>query len=147
MNLQAWAMRMILWDGVLPLVVWGAPFVIAMIFPNVRGAIEIASIIIPITALIVRFNSGRQFIHSNNCLPLTQTVQVALLTVGILLLLLVDCFLILSHLGPGGNLVMTPEDFQICVFLFLTYFALIGIAMYPGRDRQSDCSSAPINDG
>ncbi|HVA50266.1 MAG TPA: hypothetical protein VNH11_28185 [Pirellulales bacterium] len=137
-----WLRRVVTWDALLPIVIWVAPSVIEVLLPNRRGAMEIAALVLPIAAVFLRFRAGMRHIASNRCSRLVRGVQVAVFMVGMLPLILFDCFMILSHnmpaLGP-----MPAEDVIVWSILLSIYVTAMVIAMYPGRlvDDNPYCGS------
>lgn len=127
-----WLRRIVTWDGLLPILMWLAPWAIETVLPNRRGAIEIAAVVLPIVALFLRFHSGIRQIASNRCAKLFRGVQFAVFVIGILPLVLFDCFMMLAHLMPAGG-PMAAEDVFVCTVLLLIYLTAMTIAMYPGR--------------
>lgn len=128
----SWLRRVVTWDGLLPVVISLVPSVIEFLFPNGRGAIEITAVVLPIAGVLLRFQAGMHHISSNRCSSLVRGVQVAVFMVGILPLVLFDCFMILSHVMPAGG-PMPAEDVIGWSLLLTIYFGAMVIAMYPGR--------------
>jgi hypothetical protein len=64
-NYGSWLRRLIAWDGLLPGCIVIVPAAIEILLPNHRGAIEIAALILPITAFFLRVRAGKHHIASN----------------------------------------------------------------------------------
>ena len=58
--------------------------------------------------------------------------------VGILPLVLMDCFLILSHLMPRGS-IFTAGEWPIWASMLAIYLTSMAVAMYPGRTGAPQC--------
>ena len=63
----SWFLTVISWDGLLPPVILIVPYLLNALFPNVRGVIEVASLLLPITAFFIRYFVGKRHIFSNHC--------------------------------------------------------------------------------
>lgn len=140
---KLWLTRVFRWDGVLPVVILLVPFVLRFLFPNQRGAIELASIILPIGGFVIRFLVGCHFINTNHCHSAFQTLQTCILVIGLGIMTLLDCIIILSVLMPQGALMVNAKDIAIWVSLYGTYLLLMIIAMYPGRAPIERPTSIP----
>jgi hypothetical protein len=60
-------------------------------------------------------------------------VQFAFLCLGLLVLALIDCVLMLSHIMPNGAAWATRSDRIVWAILASFYLTSMTIAMYPGR--------------
>lgn len=125
--------RLFTWDGILPFCILLVPSIIERLIPN-RGAIEIAAVSLPIIFFFVRIAIGCRHIDSNHCSPRFQKIQVWTLVFGVFLLVLIDAFLILSHVMPK-QAVNNPKDLMITATIIATYFLAMSVAMYPGRSK------------
>ncbi len=136
MTISRWWIRLVSWDGLLPLAVWYIPQCIEIFFPGRRGAIEIASLVVPVMAVLIRYYIGMELIRNNHCSKRFRIVQKAIFCIGILMLVMVDCVLILMHVMPknpnGGN----SDDLILILSFFGVYLLIMGVAMYPGRQLQ-----------
>jgi hypothetical protein len=137
----AWVLRIITWDAVLRVCVAFLPLAVKLLFPNRRAAMEVTAVILPIVAFLLRFRAGRRQIGSNRSPRAIQRIQFGVFCLGILPLVLIDSFLILSHLMPPGALWQHPGDRMILVLLFSIYLASMVVAMYPGRERRCAAES------
>jgi hypothetical protein len=131
-NYGSWFLRVLAWDGVLPAFIAFAPTGVEVLFPNHRGAVEITAVTLPIAAFGLRIRAGKRHIASNRCSEVVRFFQFCAFCLGILPLVLVDCFMILSHLMPGA-MFETYTDILICAITVSVYLTLMAVAMYPGR--------------
>jgi hypothetical protein len=143
-DIREWVIRIVKWDGILPAVVWTSPILVQLLFPNVRWAIEIVAVILPIIALLMRFMIGKRHIDSNRCKPLTRRLQLAVLCIGSIVLLLIDSVMILTHVMPKGAAFATTGDVIVWSALYGIYVASMTIAMYPGPAKSSNMQQHDI---
>ncbi len=130
-RIVSWLLQLIAWDGILPAAVWTIPFLFTLAFPNNRGLIEITAIVVPISALLIRFHVGRTRIRTNYCGEWMRRLQTMALCVGILAFLLIDAFIVLSHLVPE----QAEETTKFAAMFYLGfYIPLMAIALYPGTE-------------
>ena len=129
---RVWSARVITYDGLLPLVVWLMPWFVASIFPGQRGVVEIFAVVLPVVGCLIRFSFGRRLITTNLCSAQVRRFQLAALSVGLVLLALIDCVIMLLYVMPPGAFGQ-PADWGILVGLWAVYFSLMAGAMYPGR--------------
>ncbi len=61
-----WFVRVVTWDGLLPICVIGITDLLAVLAPNNRLPIEISAFVLPVTGILVRVVAGRRYI-TNNC--------------------------------------------------------------------------------
>lgn len=134
---RLWLWRLAKWDGMIPLVVWQLPKLIRTLLPNQRGVIEIVAIALPIAAFLLRVKFGRRHIRANQVGDRMRWMQFALFYVAAVLLALLDCVMVLSNLFPQGLLV-DRNDIIVTAVLYAIYFALMSVAMCPGRPDKSD---------
>ncbi|MHC5540161.1 hypothetical protein ACYOEI_18225 [Singulisphaera rosea] len=113
------------------------PMGVKSLFPGRRGAIELTAIILPIVALLIRFRAGKRHINANHCSHRIKLLQLGVFCLGVLPLVLTDCFFILSDLMPGGAFA-APGDRVILASLYSLYLVTMIVAMYPGRPDPSD---------
>lgn len=131
-----WALRVLTWDAVLPSCIAFAPLVVRHLFPNRRGAVELAAILLPVSAFLLRLRAGRIHIASNRCSRRFQRVQFLVLFLGIVPLVLIDCVVILSEIIPGGA--FGRGDLVVLAGMIGVYLAAMVVAMYPGREDVPD---------
>ena len=129
--LAGWLTRLTAYDGVLPLAIWLTPRFVALAFPNQRGLIEIIAIVLPVFGCLVRFYVGRRIIACNLCSKRVRWIQVVALSLGVVLLALVDCVIVLMYIMPRDAFVQ--NDWGILLVLWCFYFVLMAAAIYPGR--------------
>lgn len=134
-NYGRWLFQVIAWDGLLPAAVVLAPWGIQWVFPNRPGMIEIAGVTIPIVAFFVRVAAGRRHISSNHCGGILRCLQYIVFGLACLVLLLVDAFVILSHIVPQG-VAANEEDLMILAWLLSLYLLAMTFALFPGRQPR-----------
>jgi hypothetical protein len=130
---RAWIVRIAIWDGALPAVIWLAPVIVQGLIPNLRGPVEIVAVVLPIVAFFIRFHVGRWHISANHCRIELRRFQYVALCFGALVLVLVDAVLILTNIMPKGAVFVTVGDVIVWAILILTYLGAMSIAMYPGK--------------
>lgn len=131
-----WFLKLVAWDGVLPVIVLLAPTVVELQFPNRRDAMEFMALVLPITVFFVRFFVAKRHIESNQCTRLVRCFQIIALCLAILVLLLIDSFIILAHEMPKGALYATTTDRFVWGVLCFVYLTSMAFAMYPGRTSE-----------
>jgi hypothetical protein len=143
-NYGSWLRRLIAWDGLLPVGIAIVPTGIEILLPNRRGAIEVAAVILPITAFFLRVRAGKHQIGSNQCSTAIRRIQFCALCFGILPLALIDCVIVLSHVMPKGAMfeAIFGEDTDWLVLTVpVVYLTSMAVAMYPGQEAPSPESS------
>ncbi len=135
-----WLLRVIAWDGLLPVVVWGAPWAAQWLAPGDRGLMEILGVMLPLGALFVRYFIGARQIAANRCKPTVRRLQILALCLGIFMLVLIDSMMILSLEMPPGALFATTTDLIVWGVLYAVYILTMLVAMYPGRDADINSS-------
>ena len=132
-SFRSWLLRVVAWDGVLPLVLLGLPHGIHFLFPEAAGAIEILGVLLPIAAFFTRLVVGFRHIRENHCPALLQQLQYVVLFLGILGLVMFDAVMILQLNLPQGA--MQPGDLLVLFgIVFAIYLPCMILAMYPGRE-------------
>lgn len=125
-----WLRFVIAWDGILPICVALFPIAIRLVLPNVRDAIAITSVAVPVAALVIRIFVGNRHIARNRCGSLVRAVQYCFFLVGILSLMCVECI----FMAVGLNALLANEkDRYFTALAFGFYLVAMTIAMYPGR--------------
>lgn len=127
-----WLLRLIAWDGVLPVLVMIIPWFVQLQFPNRPHALELVAIVVPITAFFIRFFVARRHICSNHCTRIVRVIQTVALCLAILVLLMVDSLIILACEMPKGALFATSTDRMIWAGMYAFYLTCMAIALYPG---------------
>ncbi|MFM8405997.1 MAG: hypothetical protein ACKN94_01635 [Pirellulaceae bacterium] len=131
-----WLARAVGWDGVLPSIVWATPFVIRGIAPGNRRLAEIALLVLPVIAVLVRYYAGRKAIDRQQAGKGLRRCQQGALLAAIGLLLLLDAWWYLTFLLPADPATW-PFSRSTATRLYVVYFLLALFAMYPGNlDRR-----------
>lgn len=141
-----WLLLIVTWDGLLPFCVAIAPIGIKIVFPNVRGAVEITAVVLPVLAFLLRAANGIRQITATCGAGILRNIKQIAFGIGLLLLTLIDCVLILSHIMPRGALFAAKEDCLMWAALFSIYFASMAFAFFPGRadSGNSDHQANPL---
>jgi hypothetical protein len=134
-----WFFRLFSCDGLLPVVIVLIPGAIVLAMPGWRGLVELTAIALPIAAFGVRVHVGRRQIGSNACPRWFRGLQFAAFGAGLLILLLLDAFSILSWIMPPVD-PLSAEDFLIFGVFAAVYLVLMAVAMYPGLVLVEDPS-------
>jgi hypothetical protein len=137
LNYGSWFFRVISWDAILPFCLLIVPMLIELCFPNQRGVMEVVAVTLPIAAFLLRIRAGWRHITTNRCSDFVRRFQFFVFCLGILPLVLIDCFMILSHLMPQGAQFATRDDVIVLAIVFAIYLTLMTVAMYPGRALSS----------
>lgn len=138
LDLGAWLLRLLSWDGLLPVGICLAPALITMMLPGHPGTVELAAVFLPIAAFFLRFRAGGRQIGSNHCGAWVRRFQWCALVVGLLMLILFDAFVILSWIMPVVDPDAWKEDLIILGTLVGLYGIAMAVAMYPGRVPVDD---------
>ncbi|MHB1037359.1 MAG: hypothetical protein ACYC35_13730 [Pirellulales bacterium] len=128
-RLLSWLLTVLAWDGLLPLFVFSVPFVVEILVPNRRGAVELVAVAVPIVAFVVRYAVGRRHIATHNFSPAVRRVQFCVFVFGICSLVMIDSVLMLTHVMPKGAL---KGSGVVWAVLFSVYLTSMLIAMFPG---------------
>lgn len=131
--LATWLLRVFTWDGILPFCILAIPYVIHWALPNKRGLIEITAVALPIVAFFTRVIVGNRHIASNNCSHSFRKFQFGVFFLTIIVFIMVDCVMILSHLMPNAPL--NDTDYLIFAILIGLYLLAMAVAMYPGPPK------------
>jgi hypothetical protein len=135
LSYSSWLLRVIAWDGLMPIGVALIPTVIKILTPN-RGVLEITAIVTPVMMFVLRLIVGKNHIARNHCSEAVRSIQVCVFFVGIFVLAFVEGVVILSHLMPNGT--FKSEDLVVFAVLVSVYLTSMIIAMYPGRVSLQD---------
>jgi hypothetical protein len=133
-NFSRWMFRLFAWDGLLPAAVWSLPLLLRWCLPGNRGIIELVAVVLPVVGFFVRFYVGTRYIFSNGCGKLLRGCQVVSLVFGILVLVLIDCVMMLTHVMPPGEAFATKQDVLIWTGLYTFYLSMMALALYPGAE-------------
>lgn len=131
--LVRWIIQLFTYDGVLPAVVLLLPGVASLAF-GAGVVIELIAVVLPIVAFFVRSAVGLRNIEENVSGALLGALQKAALFVGLLLLVLVDAFMILTWRMPANALAW--GDYVFTAILYGCYLFLMAIATFPGLGRR-----------
>jgi hypothetical protein len=132
-NYGTWLLKLIAWDGALPIFIILVPTFVDLLFPNRRGAIEAAAVMVPIAAFFLRFFVGKRHINSNRCGRVIRKLQLVALCIGIFVLLMIDSLLILAHEMNRKAMFVAGADLIPLSIPFAIYLTLMAIALYPGK--------------
>jgi hypothetical protein len=145
--LTRWMIRVIAWDGILPLVIWLLPLAMSLILPpNRREWIVIPAVVLPIAAFFIRGAAGFRYIGANYCGRGLRIVQGTVFTLAIFLMVFVDCIGMLMHAINGAPPMRSLElrvAFIVFGSIFLAYLAAMTFAMYPGKPPGEDPFERP----
>jgi len=127
--LTLWAMRLFGYDGLLPAVVLLVPAALTI---TIRKGflIEFTAVVLPIIAYLIRGTLGLRNIKANVCSKPFKVLQGMSLFLGLIALLLVDAFLILSWSLPANAL--SQRDYEITALIYGCYLVLMALASFPG---------------
>jgi len=128
---------------VLPIVIAAAPMTIQALTAD-REAVEFASVLLPVIAFLVRLEVGRRTIGSNHCRPVTRFFQFTLFFAGLMVLILIDTFLMLTYVMPAAALFATPLDVILFGAFVSIYLATMIFAMYPGQTAPRQIPSIAL---
>jgi hypothetical protein len=135
LDLLSWLLRVIAWDGLLPVAVVLTPTIIELLFPHNRGLIEPAFLWLPIAAFGTRYVVGKRHIMSNACTPTLKHMQFLAFVLGICALFFIETWLILLRLMPWA-VVFEGGDKTVMGILVMIYLTAMVIAMYPGLSKR-----------
>lgn len=135
---STWAIRTVGWDWLLPLVVLFIPRILQRVFPGNRGILEIAVIVLPISALMLRGALGWRAISRNACGGGWRACQRIALGAALFILFVFDAFVVLSHLAEPDAFFATTADYVALLVGAVLYLSLMAFAMFPGRVVQVD---------
>ena len=130
-----WFVRVLTWDGALPVCLFLIPLVAKLMVPNQGGMFVFLAVVLPIIALFIRLPVGCRHIDDNTCGPLFQKLQVWMLLIGALILVIVDALLVIAHEIGWRVMFAARQDLVILATLASIYLTCMVIAMYPGRSK------------
>lgn len=131
---RPWLVRLFGYDGLLPAFVFFFPAALALLFQG--WVIELTAVALPIIAFLYRFAVGLQLIEQNRCNPFIRMLQKTALSLGLLVLLLVDAFMIVAWSIPAEALKF--EDYQITILMYIFYLFLMALASFPGAKEPRE---------
>ena len=126
-----WLKELLCWDGLLPCVIWGVPWVLSTLFPNQRGPIEVCAIILPIVGVFVRLIRGMVLIGQTSKTWYRWLSRFVCFLLGITVLCVLDAFVILLNIMPPMPPPKDAWDFAAMALPFAIYFVLVGYALFP----------------
>lgn len=139
MNSSSWIVRLLAWDGILPAVVCLCPYVLRMVLPDDEVVFATVFVLLPLIPFIIRIHIGTAAIDSNHCGLAVQCVQYGTFALAMIVLLLMEGMSILdAHFGarkprrPDFSI----ESLMIWGGLFIVYFLLMFVSMYPGSPED-----------
>jgi hypothetical protein len=132
-----WLIRLVTWDGIFPAAILSVPFLLRWMFPNDRATIELAAVVLPIVAFFVRYRAGMKHIATHRSTETWRRIQVAVFGVGLIVLVVMDGVMILTHVMPKGAVVRTTADLVVWTSLYLFYFGAMAFAMFPGWKKSA----------
>jgi hypothetical protein len=135
-NYRSWLLRVLTWDTLLPACVGLVPLGVELVFPNHRSVMEVVAVTLPIVAFFLRLRAGKRQIDSNRCSEAVRGIQSCTFVLGIMPLILVECFMVLSHLMPKGA-VFTKAELPVWAGIFIIYMMSMVVAMYPGPSESN----------
>jgi len=127
-----WLLRLFSYDGVLPALVFLIPGLLSVAI-GAGAIIELTAVALPIIAYFWRMAIGLRHIETNGCSRIVRRIQKCWLFVGLLALLLVDAFMILTWNIPRNAL--SVQDYITTFYIYLVYVLCLAVSTYPGRYR------------
>jgi hypothetical protein len=131
---SAWLLRLLTWDGLLPIGMLLVPVLAGNFLPN-RAEVGLGYTLMIVGAALLRVRAGCLHIDANHCSETFQRFQVWLLIAAVGLLLCIDAFLLIWY-EFGCPVDWSAEGLSVAaVFgsLVLLYALTMAIVMYPGR--------------
>jgi hypothetical protein len=130
MTLATWLLRLLTWDGILPICILALPPLLEWLFPN-NNLVGIIYVAVAITAFFIRLAIGARHIETNNCPVFVQHFQFGLFFLAIVELLFLDALMMAVPMWRLGN-----GDLLVLAVLLGIYLTLMAAAMYPGRAKE-----------
>ncbi|GEM_PF-489453 len=146
-----WLVRLLSWDGLLPLGCWGVIWVVHQVFLQRRGIVELTAIVLPTAAFIVRMVVGwrsfrvgapPEWARSGHFLlkflgGWVITLRLVLFFLGLATLAFLDAMVALRPLIPG--MAQNPVAFQINFVVFYgIYFLCMAVVTLPVLQPGAD---------
>lgn len=126
-----WLRRLVMWDGILPLAVWGMPRAAQWLLPRERWPIEVLGVALPILAFLARFFAAMAVVRRQQPTALLRAVKIVILFFGLFFLLIIDTAMILKLAMPKGAFEQ-PGDLIGFAVLYGLYVATMALATWPG---------------
>jgi len=141
-----WLRRLLVWDGMLPLAVWGVPRAAQWLLPRERWPIEVFGVALPIVAFMARFLAGLAVVRRQRHRAVFRAVKVVILFFGLLFLMIIDVAMILKLVMPKGAFEQ-PGDLVGFAVLYGLYVAAMAVATWPGTRPGPDREAGFVDDG
>ena len=141
-----WLRRLVMWDGILPLAVWGVPRAAQWLLPRERWPIEVFGVALPIVAFMARFLAGLAVVRRQRHRAVFRAVKVVILFFGLFFLLIIDVAMILKLAMPKGAFEQ-PGDLVGFAVLYGLYVAAMAVATWPGTRPGPDREAGFVDDG
>ena len=132
-----WILRLVGWDGLLPVTIVVVPYLVRLALPQFPNAIAVVAVVLPIAAFFWRLYAGACHISTNRCGEFFRGVQSIALFIGVLIMVLVDALLLCVQDLPGNLLWRDPAAIRMVGTMYAIYFACMVIAVYPGGKDQT----------
>jgi hypothetical protein len=129
-QLWKWALTLLCWDGVLPVVVISFPNLLKHLFPNWAVGLAMAAVFAPVLALGARFVIGWIRMRQGHA----RIWQLVLFTIAISSLFFFEAFLLNDQVGDGPKI----GDPTVLLIMFLVYLTMMAFALFPLRNHTSD---------
>jgi|GEM_PF-676391 len=130
-----WLLRLLMWDGVLPLVVWACPAFFRWWLKNNEMNVIFTASIIPSVALVVRYYMAMGYIKQNRCGPWTKRFQTYTLRVALVYLVCLESLLIMMQELPELKDI-DPGAVLFLVTAYLIYLLPMAFVLYPGKEQS-----------
>lgn len=144
-DLGSWLVTVATWDGLLPASVILVPTILVLLLPRdccpILGGAQGLAVCI---AILLRMSAGSRQIAAHQCGRTFRRMQFAFLSVGILVLAMLDLLLMLIGLGAMQNRKDYVVSAIIAAVLGSIYLTSMTFAMYPGRMNLNSTSSGTL---
>ena len=131
--------RLIAWDGVLPVVLWLVPIAIQKLVPNPGIWIAVTAVFLPIFAFFIRYLVGISYINQNHCGKVMRKLQTVAFCLAILGLIAVDSLMIiLQEVAPMAKGGWDPRMLELLLVVYLAYLSVMAFALYPGFPQSAE---------
>lgn len=138
LNYVTWVMRLIAWDGALPLAALFLPMALERLLPN-RPELGLLEVAVLIAVFFLRVRAGCKHIDTNHCGDSMRLAQVMVLLCAVFLLIFIDTMLIFI---PAVGLPNVWTEWLVLTIPFAIYLTAMAFVMYPGREPSGDASTA-----
>ena len=134
-------LRMLAWDGLLPLVVLVVPYLVRLVLPQFPDAIVVAAIVVSIVAFFLRVYIGCCYICANQCGKWLRRFQLLTLNLGVFTLMFVETLVMVLQDLPGNANVGIGLLIVLAPF-YAFYIACMLITLYSGEIDSSSSRSS-----